>query len=104
MQARLNALDKRAQSEKLDSRWATAAEKKVKDQIFANNIPGLNLVGAKCRSSLCRIELVRAASMPPEQSMRHLSTISPWPAPATAYIADTGEVVVYLAREGYDLP
>lgn len=104
MQAYLQALDKKARLEKLDGAWANAAEKKIKDTVFANKVPGLNLVGAKCRSSMCRIELVRDASMPAEQGMRALRLLSPWNAPSSAYVADSGEVVVYLAREGHELP
>lgn len=102
-QVLLQALDRRARSERFDGKWAGPAEKKIKDDFLASNVPGLNLVGAKCRSTMCRVELIRNISMPEEESMHRVISLAPWAAPSIAHVADTGKVVLYLAREGHEL-
>jgi chromosome segregation ATPase len=101
--ADLEKLDHKARSERRDGKWAETAELQIKDSALADNPSGLTLVAAECRSTLCRIEWAGDASAPAQETLHAVLDGLPWSAGGMAEVADSGEVVLYLAREGHQL-
>ncbi len=100
----LHRLASRLNGERVDHRWAGEARSAIRETIAANEGAGVMMVDASCGATLCRIDLVRDGSSPAEPHPASILDLVPWPASALVHVTDGGEVVLFVAREGFDLP
>jgi hypothetical protein len=91
--------------ENADPAWASAAELALQEALQREAIAGLRLVQADCRTSLCRLDLALDSSLSPEGIFEQLIHLTPWNGHGFVQIdEESGEAVVYLSREGHELP
>ena len=88
-----------------DKEWAKPAMISLGEAFETEAAEGIDLLEADCRSSMCRIRLAFDPSRA-EESFGRLQTIVPWSGEAFLQIddMDSGEAVLYLAREDHQLP
>ncbi len=91
--------------ELVDKEWAKPAMIALRDAFETETAEGIDLLEADCRGSMCRIRLAFDPSRA-EESFGRLQAIVPWGGEAFFQIDDVGagEAVLYLAREGHQLP
>jgi hypothetical protein len=97
--------------ERLDPAWAPGAEQSIRGLFQEKDLQGLRLVDARCRATLCRIEMARndaAQGADFEASFRKLLIRTPWQGQGFARVHDpfsaSPTAVLFLAREGAALP
>lgn len=104
LQAELALLDGTLRAERPDPAWASTAQQTLYDTFHPEALPGVHLLGAECRTTLCRMELALDDASQPD-SYRGLLHLAPWSGPSFIQInTETGETVMYLAREAHSLP
>ena len=95
--------------EDIDSTWSNSTTDQVQDAFDSIELDGAEVVDVDCRSTLCRIEIdfddpLRATEYQLWLSVK-IGDILPQ---ASMNVSEDGEgnasAVLYLAREGYDLP
>ncbi len=103
-QAELMLMEGTLLAEQPDSAWASTAQLALQATFQKEAISGVQLVDAECRSTLCRMELSVDDSIP-QDSLRNLLNLAPWSGQSLIQIdTETGEAVMYLAREEHALP
>lgn len=93
--------------EELDSVWANFAVRELEAVFQDEEGQGFEVLDTHCRSTLCRITLQPDDSKTGNEIVNNLGRLIPllpWNSGAWFSINDNGEVVGYLAREGYLLP
>lgn len=104
LEKQLALYDSVAKLEGVDQTWAGGAEGKIYESWLDLDNDHLGLLEVKCHSSLCeaRFSFDTAEG---DSFMQTLNGFSPWPG-ETFITADTksGEGIMYLAREGNNLP
>jgi TolA-binding protein len=99
-------------NEQPDPRWAPMAETTIKGMFEDQGLQALRLVDARCRTTVCRIEVAENESAVDgesfDQSFRRLLIRTPWQGQGfgRAYnpFGPSPSGVLFLAREGNDLP
>jgi hypothetical protein len=107
LQTEIETLEATVYGEKPDPAWARDAEQALHALWRGQKYPGLSLVHAECRSSLCRLDLDLDRTQGSEESFHTLIHHMPWSGQSFFVQITEGEVaqaVMYLAREGYALP
>lgn len=103
-QAEIGLLEGTLRAEKPDPAWASTAQLALSETFQREAIPGARLVGAECRTTLCRMDLSLDGSTP-EDSFRHMTYLAPWSGQSLVQIdTEAGVAVMYLAREEHALP
>ena len=103
-QAEIDLLEGTLRAEKPDPAWATAAQLALHTTLHNGAFPGVQIVGAECRTTLCRMELALDVATA-QDSFRNLIDLAPWSGQGLIQLnAETGLAVMYLAREEYKLP
>src|SRR5205823_4712742 len=93
-------------AEQADAEWAPTAEQALHEVFQSKELTGMHLEEAACRTTLCRLALTLDDAMASEESFRALTRLTPWRGQGFVRIdqGGSGEVLLYLAREGYSLP
>ncbi len=91
-------------TEESDQQWSILAESELYEAFSSEQVGGaLQVADAHCRSTLCRIRFSIDASKPSQENLRYLMDCWPWSG-QFFFQFQSGEALVYLAREGYNLP
>jgi hypothetical protein len=106
LQAQIETLEAVLYEEKPDPAWTKNAEQALHAMWQGQENFGLFLVHAECRTSLCRLELELDGTRSSEESFHTLIHHMPWSGQRFVQITEgeAPQVVMYLAREGYELP
>lgn len=105
----INRLDDTLQAEAIDNQWSTETTDLILQALDTENLVNTGLVGSECRSSLCRVEVSHDNEMDFEEFQLwfalEVGEVLPM-ATMDQQIHEDGSVssVLYLAREGFDLP
>ena len=104
VQADLMLMEGALLAEQPDPAWANMAQFTLQTTFQQKAIPGLEMVDAECRSTLCRMEI--ALDDPTMQDgYQNLLNLAPWSGESLIQIdTETGVAVMYLAREDRTLP
>jgi hypothetical protein len=110
------SVERAIQTEREDPEWSPGAVTSW-TEVFQregtrDELKGIQMRSINCRTTLCRLELIPTdpgqGAAVFEQDLRKLILVGPWQAPGFGKIANPdGQApvaVIYLAREGYDLP
>lgn len=97
-------LDQVVRSELTDPEWAAGAEQALHDALSNLNAVGLHPIGTTCRAKLCRIELLAEGEALPHEGMRDLLDSLPWNAATFFHMTNDSDALLFVAREGYELP
>lgn len=97
-------LEKNLSSEKEDAQWANEALTKIEEGFHKEELSGINLIDAGCRSTLCEVNLSIDSDISTEEGMQRLSAHRPWDGPTFFVVDSDGIATLYFARDGYDLP
>jgi hypothetical protein len=104
IQTEIELIEETMLAEKTDPQWANEAQLALTYTFQSELVPGLSLVDAECRTTLCRMELLLDGSTP-EDGVRKLAHLAPWPGESLLHIdLEAGIAVGYLSREGHSLP
>jgi len=97
-----NQLAARLESEPLDARWSSDAEARLVEH-FAAISGGTALAEARCRSSVCRIELAFESEAARDDGVGSLSL--PWDSVAVFQVdeRDARNLVIYATRQPEDM-
>jgi hypothetical protein len=104
--AATRTLEETFTAEPPDPEWAGRAELAL-TETYRNSeeLPGVNLLGAECRSTLCVLEVGLDGDTSPGEAYSDLVFATPWPGESFIAIDEaTGAALLYLAREGHSLP
>lgn len=106
IQAQIGLLEGLIRAENIDRQWTGPAEAVLQETFQKEEMQGLQLAKAECRTTICRMEIVADSSLSPEESFQKLVHLAPWQGQGFTNIdlEAGGEIVVYLAREGHDFP
>lgn len=103
-QAEIELMEGTMLSEKSDAAWANTAQLALQTRLQKEALPGVQMVEAECRTTLCRMELSLDGSIP-QDNFRNLIDLAPWSGQSLIQIdTETGLAVMYLAREEHSLP
>jgi hypothetical protein len=103
-QAEMALMEETLRTESPDAAWTHSAQSALADTFHAKAIPGAQLLDAHCRATLCRLEITLDSASAQDQ-YRELFDVAPWGAESLIHLnAETGAVVMYLARETHTLP
>ena len=105
VKAQIDSIEGTMLAEEADPKWASSAQIALDGAFQSEEVEGLKLINAECRTTLCRLELSLDGSTLAEENFRRLVYFSPWQGESFFQINhESGEASVYLAREGYSLP
>ena len=103
---RFAALAGKLEAEAVDPAWAPATERLVAETLTKPVFAGSTLLGATCRSTLCRLEVQHESEDHRRRFARTLPTRLP-ALPSGSMRNGEGEAltsIVYVAREGHRIP
>lgn len=105
-QAQFDLVETTLLTEQVDPTWAPSAEQALHEVFHRQEIAGLHLGEAACHTTLCRLALTLDNAIAPEESLHALTHLAPWSGQGLMRIdrSGSGEVLLYLAREGFTLP
>lgn len=100
-------LENQLRTEQTDPKWAKYAQTKLSSLYGVVANKGVQFVAADCRSTICKVNMV--LDHPGKQNELQLRILmdspTPWRAPRFMQLnKQTGEVVMYMMREDYQLP
>lgn len=107
IQQEVDLIDDTLDSETVDLAWSQEAHGVLTEAIQNNDrMTGVQLDAVECKSTLCRLSLSFDDQSSLDNGFRTMPSIMPWEGQAFFRVDDmeSGEAVVYLAREGYELP
>lgn len=104
VQRRQSLYDAQLMSEAVDMEWADETLAQVETALTGDDFKGLDFVEGNCGSTLCRVKLNANQNVPMEESMQRLSVDRPWDGPTFVSIDSMGNVSLFFARDGYELP
>lgn len=93
--------------EAVDTAWAEDAHVALTEALQNNErMAGVQLDTVECKSTLCRLSLSFDDQLSLDNGFRTMPSIIPWEGQAFFQVDDveSGEAIVYLAREGHELP
>lgn len=103
-QAEIGLMEATLRAEKPDPAWASTAQLALHTTLHNGAPPGVQMVGAECRATLCRMELTLDGSTA-QESFRNLFDLAPWPGQSLVQIdTEAGVAVMFFAREEHALP
>jgi hypothetical protein len=103
-QTEIGLMEATLRAEKADPEWANTAQLALHTTLHNGALPGVQMVGAECRATLCRMELMLDGSTA-QESFRNLFDLAPWSGQSLIQLdTETGLAVMYLAREEHALP
>lgn len=103
--ARVVLLEDTMLAEEPDPQWAETAKQSLYDAFKEVEADGFVFQNADCKRTMCRLSLFFDKDVDAGKAFRKMKTAMPWEGAGFARINDeTGEVEVYLAREGHELP
>ena len=103
-QAEIGLMEATLRAEKPDPEWASTAQLALNTKLQEEAIPGVQLLKAECRTTLCRMEMSLDRSTA-QESFRNLFDLVPWSGQSLIQLdTETGVAVMYLAREEHTLP
>ncbi|WP_290578310.1 hypothetical protein [Ketobacter sp.] len=91
-------------SEAVDMEWADATLAKVETALISDEFKGLDFVEGNCGATLCRVKLSANQNVPMEESLQKLSVDRPWNGPTFVSMDSMGNVSLFFARDGHQLP
>lgn len=101
----VHMLDTTLYAEVVDRKWAEPATIALREALEKELADTIDVLEADCRSTMCRLSLaVDPASL--EESFRKLQEVIPWNGESFFQMddVDSGEAVLYIAREDLSLP
>jgi hypothetical protein len=102
--AEIGLMESTLRAEQPDPEWASTAQLALNTKLQEEAIPGVQLLKAECRTTLCRMEMSLDRSTA-QESFRNLFDLAPWSGQSLIQLdTETGVAVMYLAREEYTLP
>ena len=103
--AQVETLETVLHSEFVDEEWAKPAMIALSDAFEEQADEGIEMLEVDCRGTLCRLSLAFDPERA-EESFKNLQRILPWEGEVFFHLADvdSGEAVVYFARENQQLP
>jgi hypothetical protein len=110
--AQAELIEQTASAEQVDRKWAIGAENTIRASFQSPALEGLKLVGAQCRSTVCRIDVAPVDSADGGENFdagfRRLMIRTPWQGQGFGRVYDpfgpAPRGVLFLAREGQTLP
>lgn len=105
IKAQVDMMEETLQYEPVDAEWSDSVRIALYKSVQENTTGNFEILNADCRSTLCRVDLTFDTALP-EDSFRELQDLIPWNGEAFFQVDDTdsGQAVLYIAREGYSLP
>ena len=109
MRAQAELIEDIMQSEYTDPEWANSAEIALDETFLDDKFSEFQVIGSECSGTLCRVRFyldnVELAQGGIEKLARVVPAL-PWVGESWLKVENTesGEAVLYLAREGYSLP
>ncbi len=104
-EAQVTLLEDTILTEEPDPQWAKTAKQSLYDAFDEVEPNGFVFQSADCKTTMCRLSLYLDQDVDASEAFRRMSTTMPWEGAGFARISDeTGEVEIYLAREGHQLP
>jgi hypothetical protein len=105
------AIERAVAGQALDPSWAPAAEASIRSVLQQSEFEGVKLLDARCRTSVCRIEIAGEPGMENgsfDERFRKLLIRTPWQGQGFGQVHDpfgaSPTAVLFLAREGESLP
>ena len=93
--------------EAVDPNWARQTEGNIQKVFDQKELRDTRLLGARCRSTLCRIELEHSSDEAKQAFILNAATQAPFSGSSLFAHAEPdkpGHFVIYLARQGHSLP
>lgn len=93
-------------SEEVDLEWSSETISSIQGYFSGpEGLEGVSVVGSNCASTICKVEVVfDSGSESLEDNIKALSMNKPWDGPTFFSSDGEGNVSLYFAREGHDLP
>lgn len=91
-------------TEEKDPDWSLQAQSQLEQMLQKEELKGFSLTSAECKSSMCRLEVRADPNAPAENTLRYLNLSLPWSGQSFSQIKNDGTTIMYLAREGHQLP
>lgn len=88
----------------LDPEWSSWAEAELGALFGDDSTLDTTSVDIRCAGSLCRMELAFAAGESMDDVLQTLPTVMPWSAQGFFHIDAENHALVYVSREGAELP
>jgi hypothetical protein len=105
IQAQIELIENARRAEPPDPQWASTAQVALHEAFQSKAVTGMQVGETDCRTTLCRAELLLDSSTSPQVISRELVHLAPWSGQSFIHLnIETGEGVIYLAREGHSLP
>ena len=101
--AELEALEAVALQEPVDETWSREAEDRIAQHYTSLPIEGLYVRSALCKSTLCRVEMEFGSMAASDDVFRMIMHEAPWAGDGSARVSDDGDVLIFIAREGFAL-
>ncbi len=105
VEEQLAYIEEAATVEGTDPQWAETAMTDVLESFQSLSEEGVGVSDVRCHASFCQARF-RLDDENVTATLQKLQTVSPWKGETFVWIEDVeqGEGVIYLAREGYELP
>lgn len=97
-------LEQLVEVEPVDVEWAQQTVASIEQGLQHEDLAGIHLVDATCGSTLCQVNLAIEESLPVDEGMQRLAMHRNWDGPTFFAVDASGEVRLYFARDGYELP
>lgn len=106
---RIESIGTALRTEPLDAAWATQAMDAIRQAMSSATMSGTSIHDVECRSSLCRVEVAHENPAARARFIRRFAMlVGPMLPTMTAQPIEAGDgafaSLIYLAREGHDLP
>ncbi|MCG8550506.1 MAG: hypothetical protein MI799_08915 [Desulfobacterales bacterium] len=87
-----------------DPQWADETLDKLYAGFESREMQGIHLVDASCASTMCQMDIVIDQDASMEDSLQHLAHHRSWDGPTFVAANQSGQIKIYFARDGHDLP
>lgn len=106
--AQIALLDRQVSAERADPRWSERAANQIRATIMDGGFTGLALESVTCQATLCRLEVEHRDSIALDQFIGEFFARLSWDtnsySQTTAHEDGSATLVLYVGREGYELP
>jgi len=95
------------QGEPTDPKWGQKAQTSLQEYYASAAEKGVSVIDTECHSTMCRVKLSvdQAGPKGQKQLMDTMNKRTPWPGYRNVHLdTTTGEVTMYMSREGSTLP
>lgn len=109
MRAHADLIENTIKSEPGDLEWTNSVRTTLEEMFLSEKFADIQVLGTECGSTLCRIRFYLDDRGSTQDGIQRLARIAPtMPASAESWIrtenTETGEAVMYLARQGHPMP